>query len=34
MRKLEKTLTAVAFAEAGEFDAAREMLDEEKNKGD
>ncbi len=27
--KLEKTLSAIAFAEAGEFDTAREIMDEE-----
>ena len=26
LKKLEDSFTAVAFAEAGEFDAAREML--------
>jgi len=29
--KLERTLSAIAFAEAGEFDTAREIMDEENN---
>jgi DNA-binding response OmpR family regulator len=29
--KLEKTLSAIAFAEAGEFDTAREIMEEENN---
>jgi DNA-binding NtrC family response regulator len=29
--KLERTLSAIAFAEAGEFDTAREMMDDENN---
>jgi DNA-binding response OmpR family regulator len=29
MKKLERMSMAVAFAEAGEFDAARQMMDEE-----
>jgi hypothetical protein len=34
LRKLEKMLIAVTFAEAGEFDAAREITEKQKNKGD
>ncbi len=30
--KLEKTLSAIAFAEAGEFDTAREIMEEENDK--
>jgi hypothetical protein len=30
LKKLENIYTAVAFAEAGEFDTAREMMKEEK----
>lgn len=29
--KLERTMTAVAFAESGEFDTAREIMNEEEN---
>jgi len=30
--KIESTMTAAAFAEAGEFETAKEILDKEKNK--
>lgn len=29
--KLERTMTAIAFAESGEFDTAREIMNEEEN---
>lgn len=31
MKKIEEVYAAVAFAEAGEFDTAREIMREEKN---
>ncbi|MBW1777912.1 MAG: response regulator [Deltaproteobacteria bacterium] len=31
-KKIERSLTAAAFAEEGEFDTAREIMDEENNK--
>lgn len=34
MTKLEQLSMAVTFAEAGEFETAREMMDEEEEKGD
>lgn len=35
LRKLEKTMVAVAFAEAGEFDTARRIMKEDQpRKGD
>jgi DNA-binding response OmpR family regulator len=34
MKKLERMSVAAAFAEAGEFDTAREIMEEENQKGD
>ncbi len=32
LKKLENTMTAIAFAEAGEFETAREIMNEDKKR--